>query len=99
MIIIIIIIIIPPEPRLEKVNVKTEKANKLLTDHPTGNTTDLNKLIYAKAKFVSDKIDIPQRKPNRNTKLGWEICLKGQIKRIRQISETSKEGKTQRKFC
>ena len=33
------------------------------------NITELNKLIYAGAKLVSDKIGIPLRNLNRNTKL------------------------------
>ena len=34
------------------------------------NITELIELIYAGAKLVGDKIGIPQRKPNKDTKPG-----------------------------
>ena len=52
----------------KKVKVETEKVNKLLTNIPTGNTTELNELIYIRTKLVCDKIDVPLRNVNRNTK-------------------------------
>ena len=36
------------------------------------NITGLNDLIYKAGKLVRDKIDIHLRKPNRNTKPGYE---------------------------
>ena len=61
----------------KKVTIETEKVNKLLLNIPTGNITELNDLIYTRAKPVCDKIDIPIRNPNRNTKSGWENKLEG----------------------
>ena len=47
------------------------------------NITELNELIYAEVKLVSDKIGNPQRNPNRNTKSEWEMRIEGQIKNVR----------------
>ena len=47
---------------------KTKKGNELLPNIPTSNITELKERICAKAKLVSDKIGIPQRNPNKNTK-------------------------------
>ena len=44
----------------------------------------LNKFIYAVANLFNDKIDIPQRIPNRNKRSGRKMKLEGQIKKIRQ---------------
>ena len=80
----------------KKIKVKSEKVNKLLKNISTDNITELNELIYAGEKLVSDKIGIPQKKPNRNTKVGWEMKLEGQIKKLRQQAKLqSKEKKTQ----
>ena len=54
----------------EKVKVETGGVKKLLINIPTNNITELNELIYARAKLTSDKINVPQRKPNKNIKLG-----------------------------
>ena len=61
------------KPRLEKVYVETEKAIKLLPNIPIDSVTELNKLVYAGTKLVSDNIGIPLRNPNKNTKPGWKI--------------------------
>ena len=45
--------------------------------------TELNELICAGPKVICDKIGIPLRNPNSNTKPGWEIRL-GQIRKLRQ---------------
>ena len=58
----------PKESRLKKVKVETEKVRKLSEYIPTDHITELNELIYAGIKLVSDKIRSPQRNPNRNTK-------------------------------
>ena len=68
----------------KKVQVETEKVNKLLKYIPTDNITELNELIYAGAKLVSDKIETPQRNSNRNAKLGWEMRIEVQIKKLQQ---------------
>ena len=43
---------------------------------------ELNKLIYAGVKLVCAKISVPRKNMNRNSKSGWEIRLKAQIKKI-----------------
>ena len=63
--------------------VETEKTNKLLTNIPTGNITELNVLIYAGVRLVSDKIVVSRRNSNRNTKPRWEMSLEGQVKELR----------------
>ena len=66
------------------VKLETEKINKLLTDISTNKITKLNELIYAGAKLVCDKIGVPLKNTNRNSKPGWEIRLKTQIRNSRQ---------------
>ena len=75
----------------KNVKVKTDTVNRLLTNIPTGSISELNKLIYTEAKVVCDKIIIPQRKLNKNTKPGWEIRLEGQIKKLRQQAKMLKK--------
>ena len=58
--------------------------NKLLPIIPTGNIMELNELIYAWAKLTGDKIVVLLRNPNKNTKLGREIRLEGQVKTLPQ---------------
>ena len=48
------------------------------------NITELNELIYTEAKQVCDKIGVPPRNPNRNTKPGWKLRLDGQLKELQQ---------------
>ena len=45
--------------------------------------TELNELIYAWAKIVSDKISIFLRNLNSNTKPGREMRVEGQMKKLR----------------
>ena len=66
----------------EKFEVETEKVNKLLRNIPTGNTTEINELIYAGTKITRIKIDVPLRNQNRNTRPGLEIRLEGQEKKL-----------------
>ena len=47
----------------KKVKIETKKVKRLLTNIPTGNIIELNKL-------VCDKISVPQENPNGNTKSG-----------------------------
>ena len=54
--------------------------------------TELNELIYAEAKLVDDKIDIPIR----NTKPGWEKEVGGINKVAATTSKTAKDDKTHR---
>ena len=61
-----------------------EKVNQLLKYIPNDNITELNELIYAGTKLVDEKIVILLRNPKRNTKLGWERKLEGQIRKLQQ---------------
>ena len=57
------------EPRLEKSydKIRKRETNRYqISQH----VTKLNKLIYAGAKLVFDKLGIPYRNPNKNTKPG-----------------------------
>ena len=45
---------------------RKKKKKGLLTYISTKNITELNELIYAKAKLVSDKIGIPLKTTNKN---------------------------------
>ena len=80
----------------KKENVETEKVNKLLLNVPTGNITEQNKLIYAGAKLVCDKIGFPQGNSSTNTKRRWKIRLEGRIKKLRQAKVQSE---TKIKIC
>ena len=51
--------------------IETEKVYKLLPNITTN--TELNELIYAGEKLICDKIGIPFRNPNRNTKPVWKF--------------------------
>ena len=55
-----------------KVMIETEKVNKLLKRIPTDNITELNKLIYAGEKLVSDKTGIPSKNSNKIWNLDWK---------------------------
>ena len=65
----------------KKVKVETEKVNKLLQNIST-DITKLNELIHAQPKLSCDKIWVPQKNPNRNTKPEWEIRLEGWVKNM-----------------
>ena len=55
------------------------------------NILELNDLIYAGAKLVSNKTDIFVKNTNRNTKARWEMMLKGQIfKKMQEQAKTPK---------
>ena len=63
------------------VKLEPESVNKSSKNITTNNITEQNGLIYTGVKLVGDKIYIPQRNLNKNTKRGWEIWLEGQIKK------------------
>ena len=65
-----------------RVKSETEKVTDLLTNIPT-NTMDLNDLIYARAKLVSEKIGVPLKTTDRKSKPGWERRLESQIRKLR----------------
>ena len=73
--------------------VKTEKVNKLFANARTSGITEVNELIYAEAKQICDKIGIPRRNPNRNTKPDSEIRLEGQINKLRQRAKMLSQKK------
>ena len=58
------------------VKVETKKINNLLT-HISMNIIELNKLIYAGVKLDCAKIRVP-----RNSKQGWQIRMKTQIRKL-----------------
>ena len=60
---------LPSFKNWKKIEVETEKVTKLLPNILTGNTPELNELIYTGTKLVRDKIDVLLRKPNRNAKV------------------------------
>ena len=47
----------------KKVKISHKKVNKSLTNIPTGNITEINKLVHAGVKLVGDNIGVPQREP------------------------------------
>ena len=67
----------------KKVLVETEMVNKLLPNIPTGNITELNELVYAGVKLVSDKISKHLRNLNKNTKPGYKIRLLKVLQKIK----------------
>ena len=52
------------------VKAETEQINKLLTHISMNNITKLNEQIYAGKKLVCDKIGVPLKNTNRNSKPG-----------------------------
>ena len=56
------------------------QSRNILTEH----NTELNEVIYAGAKLVSDT--------NRTRKSGWEMRLEGQIKKMRRVQGQRKEN-------
>ena len=63
-------------------NQDRKKVNKLLKHIPMDSIIELNKLIYSGTKLIRNKIGIPLRNLNRNTKLGWEMKIERQIKKL-----------------
>ena len=74
------------------VKVETEKVYELST-HISTNITELNELIYARAKLVCDKIGVTFKNTNRNSKPGFEIRLGMQIGNLRQQAKMITEEK------
>ena len=75
----------------KKEKIETEKVNKSLANIPTGYITELNELIYAGEKLLCDKIGVPLRNLNRNTKPGCKISW---LIKKKQQSESNKKQKT-----
>ena len=76
------------------INMETEKINQVLTYIPTKNITELNELIYAGAKLVSEKIGVCLKSTNNKSKPGWEIRLETQVKKsLRKQTKMMKQRK------
>ena len=71
---------------------KTANVNDLLTNIPTNDITELKFLIYARAKVVCDKIEVPLKTTNRKSKPGWELRFESLIKKT---TITNKDIKTE----
>ena len=85
-------ITISKKPRLEKSQGRNWK-NKLLTCTSMNNISELNELIYAGAKLVCAKIDVPLKNMKRNSKSGWEIRLETLIRNQQQQAKMIKPEK------
>ena len=64
--------------------IETNKINHILPYVPTNYITELNELIYAGSKLVSENIGIPSKSTKKQSKVGWEIRLEMQIKKLRK---------------
>ena len=60
-----------------------DRTRRVVWNIPT-DITKLNALIYARTKLVNAKIGITLRNRNRNTNIGWEMKMEGQIKKLRE---------------
>ena len=90
------LITISQEPRLEKSQSKNwKKNNKLLINISTNNIVELNEVISAGAKLVCDKIAVPLKNKNRNSKPGWEIRQETQIRNLRKQAKMLKDPNKQ----
>ena len=72
--------------------IETNEINHVLPYIPTNNITELNELIYAGAKLVCEKIGIPSKNTKKQSKPGWEIRLKTQIKKLRKQARMIKKA-------
>ena len=72
------------KPRLENCQGRNSENKLIINTYLNNNITELNEVIYAEAKLVSDEIGVPLKNTNRNSKPGWEILLETQIRNLRQ---------------
>ena len=70
--------------------IETEKINQVLQYTPTNNITELNELIYAGTKLISEKIGIPSKSTKKKSKPGCEIRLETQIKKTTETGQNDK---------
>ena len=77
--------------------VKTKKVNKLSTNIPTCYITELNELIYAKAKLVCDKICFPEKKLKQKYKKLPGKKKKTKKKKIRNLCQQAKALRKEKK--
>ena len=73
--------ILPPLKNMawRKLKIETEEINHLLTYIPTKNITELNELVYVRAKLVCEKNQGSLKEHEQKSKPGWEIQLETQI--------------------
>ena len=76
--------------------IETNEINQVLPYISTNNLTELNELIYAGAKLVSEKIGITSKSTKKKSKPAWEIRLETQIKKS---TKTGQNDKTNKKRC
>ena len=81
-------------PFLRNEDLKEIKIEAWKLNIPIGNINELNKQIYAGAKLVCDKIDVPRRNPSRNIKPGWVIRLEGQVNYAKIVWGWKDQNKT-----
>ena len=62
---------------------ETKKVDGLVTNIPTNDISELNDLIYARAKLVSENIWVSLKIKGSKSKPGWELRLESQMKRLR----------------
>ena len=79
-------------PSLRNIEWRTLKieTNKISQVLPYKST---NKLIYAGAKLVCEKIGIPSESTKKKSKPGWEIRLERQIKNLQKQAKIIKQKK------
>ena len=64
------------------VTAETEKIYELLSHISTNSIMELNELIYSGATLVCDKIGVPRKNMNRNSKSRREIRLETQKRNL-----------------
>ena len=72
---------------------KKNQGKQIITKNPHGQHYWTESLNYAEAKLFCNKISVPPRNPNRNTKPWWKIRLEGQVKKIRQKAKVLRKEK------
>ena len=73
--------------------IETNKMNQVLSYISKNNVTELNELIYARAKLVCEKIGITSKSTKKKSKQGWEIRLEMQIKYLWEQVKIIKQKK------
>ena len=69
---------------------ETNKMNQLLTYISTNNITELNEVLYARAKLICEKIRIPSKSTKGKSKPRWEFRLDTQIKKSTKSGQNEK---------
>ena len=74
------------------IKIKTEIVNQLLTNIPTKNITESDKLIYAGAKLVFEKMGGSLKEGEQKSNPGWEIWLETQIRKQTKMVKQRKNA-------